>query len=102
MGTYNDQTKNFYQHILDVSDYIGIMSYRTKAQGSNGVLKHVQSELDYARKIGKTIVPALETIELKSSPTITFFGKPASEFWIEHNKVRQALADDPAFGGMFT
>ncbi|HCD34349.1 MAG TPA: hypothetical protein DER01_18205 [Phycisphaerales bacterium] len=100
--TYNDQTKNFYQHILDVSDYIGIMSYRTKAQGSNGVLKHVQSELDYARKIGKTIVPALETIELKSSPTITFFGKPASEFWIEHNKVRQALADDPAFGGMFT
>lgn len=100
--TYNGQDKNLYQHLLDVSDYIGIMSYRRAAQGSNGVLKHIQNELDYARQIGKKIVPALETIELQSTPTITFHGLPATEFWTQHNLVRQALADDSAFGGMLT
>lgn len=100
--TYDGQIKNLYQHMLDVSDYLGIMSYRRMAKGSNGVLKHIQNELDYARQIGKKIVPALETTELKSSPTITFFGMSASEFWTQHNTVRQTLCNDPAFGGMLT
>lgn len=99
---YNGKTQNLYQHLLDVSDYIGIMSYRRKAEGSNGVLQHIQNELDYARSIGKQITPALETIELKSSPTITFFGLPASEFWTQHNTIRQSLQNDPAFGGVLT
>ncbi|MAX27795.1 MAG: hypothetical protein CMJ19_25145 [Phycisphaeraceae bacterium] len=100
--TYNGQSKNLYQHLIDVSDYIGIMSYRQTAKGSNGVLAHVQNELDYARTVGKKITPALETIELKSSPTITFFGKTPQQFWTQHNLIRQELKNDPAFGGVLT
>jgi hypothetical protein len=100
--TYDGQEKNLYQHMLDVCDYIGIMSYRRNALGSNGVLQHIQAELDYARKIGKKITPALETIELKGTPTITFFGMPASAFWTQHNLIRQTLRNDPAFGGVLT
>jgi hypothetical protein len=100
--SYNGQTKNLYQHLIDVSDYIGIMSYRRMAKGNNGVLAHIQNELDYARKVGKKIAPALETIELKSSPTITFFGMTPQQFWTEHNLIRQELNDDPAFAGILT
>lgn len=102
MIEFNGQLKNLHQHIQDVCDYVGIMSYRRHALGSNSVVHHVSAELDYAEQIGKTICPALETIELKSEPQITFFGTSASEFWMQHNLVRQTLNDRPGFGGMLT
>lgn len=99
---YNGRTKNLHQHIQDICDYIGIMSYRRSATGDNGVVQVVQSEIDYAAEIGKVVTPALETIELKDVPQITFFGATPEEFWRVHNEVRAALGDHPGFGGMLT
>lgn len=102
MIEFNGQRKNLHQHIQDLCDYIGIMSYRRHAVGSNSVVQHVQAELDYAEQIGKTVCPALETIELKDVPQITFFGTSPAEFWTQHNLVRETLNDRPGFGGMLT
>ena len=70
---FNGQTKNLHQHIQDICDYVGIMSYRTSALGPNSVSQHIESELAYAEKINKKVCCALETIELKDTPQITFY-----------------------------
>ncbi len=55
---FNGETKNLHQHLQDLHDYTGIMSYRRHATGHNSVLYHVENELAYAEKIGKKITPA--------------------------------------------
>lgn len=100
--TFNGQTKNLHMHIQDVCDYIGIMSYRRHALGRNSVLDLVKDEMDYGRSIGKPVMPALETIELKEDQQISFFGLPVETFWEQHALVIENLKNDPAFGGVLT
>lgn len=100
--THQGQRKNLHEHIQDICDYIGVMSYRRHAQGSNSVTSLIQNELDYARKIGKTITPALETIELKEAQQISFYGQPASMYLNTLNELNTLLKNDPAFGGLLT
>ena len=102
MVEFNGAEKNLHQHIQDVCDYIGIMSYRRHATGANSVVEHVTSELDYAEEIGKFVCPALETGELPDTPQISFYGTSSELFREQHHQVRQALGDRPGFGGMLT
>lgn len=98
---FNGVTKNFHEHIQDLTDYVGIMSYRQKALGSNSATSMSENELKYAEKIGKFVCPAFETIELKETPQITFFGQTAEKFTTERKALTDAWKDRPGFGGMF-
>ena len=98
--TFNDQTKNLHQHIQDICDYVGIMSYRRSAVGRNSVTSVIQEELEYAESIGKQVTPALETVELKDVPQITFFGTSPQQLWEQYNLVVETLEDRPGFGGI--
>lgn len=99
---YNGQVKNLHQHVQDICDYVGVMSYRRRATGGNSVEQVIENEINYAAQIGKFVVPALETIELKDDPQISFFGSTPEEFWKAHNQVRAAFGHNPGFGGMLT
>ena len=74
------QTKPIQQHIQDLCDYVGIMSYRREAVGPNSITALVADELAYAKQIGKVICPAVENGEYPPVPTISFYGQPASRF----------------------
>ncbi len=94
------QTKPVQQHIQDLCDYIGIMSYRREAVGPNSITGLVADELAYARQIGKVVLPAVETGEYPPVPTISFHGQPASLFNKNFSLAWQTLENDPGFGGM--
>tara|TARA_R110002111_G_scaffold134685_2_gene200736 strand:- start:1411 stop:2427 length:1017 start_codon:yes stop_codon:yes gene_type:complete len=98
--SFNGETKNLHEHIQDLCDYIGIMSYRQHVVGSNSVSEHIANELAYARSINKTICASLETIELEDTPQITFFGKTPNEFWEQLKLLNQEHKDDPAYAGV--
>jgi len=93
-------TKPIQQHIQDLCDYVGIMSYRREAVGPNSITGLVADELAYAKQIGKVIFPAVETGEYPPLPTISFYGQPASLFNKNFSLAWQTLEDDPGFGGM--
>lgn len=97
---YHGVTKNLYQHILDVCDYVGIMSYRQHAVGPNSIAEHVADELAYAESIGKTICASMETIEIKDTPQITFYGTSAELFWEQLNLVKKEYGNRPGFAGI--
>jgi hypothetical protein len=82
---YNGETKNLHQHVQDICDYIGIMSYRTHAIGPNSFTEHVENELVYAESIGKRVCFALEVSELEKTPQITFYGSTPEAFLEQYN-----------------
>jgi len=88
------------QHIQDLCDYVGIMSYRREAVGPNSITNLVTDELAYAKQIGKMIYPAVETVEYPPLPKISFHGQPASVFNEKFSLAWKSLEDQPGFGGM--
>jgi hypothetical protein len=64
------------------------------------VLDSVEVERRYAERIEKLIYPSLETIQLKQTPHITFWGVSAEEFWKTVNQIQEAAKRDPVMGGV--
>jgi hypothetical protein len=90
--------KNFHQHIQDLSDYIGIMSYRREA---GMILDICAAEFAYGNAIGKKVYPAMETGRLKDEPEITFYGAAPEVFLGVLKEVQEAKEATPSFGGVF-
>ena len=99
--TYNGETQNFHMFIQDLTDYIGIMSYRRKALGTNSAFEQTENEIAYAAKIGKVACPAFETTQIKDTPQISFFGLDANTLQDQRHQLEDSLKDNPGFGGMF-
>lgn len=97
---FNGSSKNLHQHIQDLSDYVGIMSYRLQATGSNSVSAVCEQELAYAEKTGKKLYASLETGQLKDEPTITFYGRTPEEFLKVKEEIFAKMSESPAFGGV--
>jgi len=98
---FQGETKNFHQHIQDLSDYIGVMSYRRAATGPNSILAISEGELAYGAKIGKKVYPAMETKALKGEEaSITFHGMGPEAFLKALREVRKTGAQNPAYGGV--
>ncbi len=92
---FNGHNKLFIHHIQDVVDWLGIMSYRRE---SADVLRLVDTELSYARQIGKpeSVSPGLDTIEIKGKEHwISFWGTPPETFRTTLAELRQELSGNP-------
>ena len=101
MIEFNGERKYLNEHIQDISDYIGIMSYRTKVEGSNSIIDITLGELAYGVKIGRPVFLSIETVELNDTPQITFFGKSEVEVASAIRKLAKELKHYPSFGGIF-
>lgn len=94
------QTKNFHEHIQDLTDYVGIMSYRRHATGRNSIVYHCEAELAYAKKIGKRICAGMETGPGAEAAIISFHGLPPAEFWKQLRLANEALNEHAGYGGI--
>ncbi len=68
--TYDGMTKPAYKHMIDVANRVILMSYRDSASGMIDVSKE---EIEYANKIGKTIILGAEASESEESDIVTYF-----------------------------
>ena len=89
------------EHIQDISDFVGIMSYRTKMTGENSTSEITSGELDYGAKIGRPVYLSLETVELPDTPQLTFHGKSAADVALAVRELGEVLKYSSAFGGVF-
>lgn len=98
---FDGASKNFHEHIQDLSDAIGIMSYRREATGPNSILEVCAAEFAYGEKIGKKVYPSMETGRLDHEPEITFYGATPEHFRGVLNQVQKTKASSAEFGGVF-
>ena len=104
MVEFLGQTKNLQAHIQDLTDYIGVMSYRRFATGDNSVTYHIKTEVDYANKIGRGVCAGVETGKKTADPsetsTISFYGLPSNVFWDEVNKIHETYQGQSGYHGV--
>lgn len=104
MVEFNGNTKNLQAHIQDLTDYIGVMSYRRFATGDGSVTYHIKTEVDYANKIGRGVCAGVETGKVTGDPTesstISFYGLPSDFFWGEVDKIHQTYQGQPGYHGV--
>ena len=86
------------EHVIDLYDYVALMDYRDKAEGSDGIISHAESEIAYANKTGKKVVIGLETTE-NDLNKVTFFEEGPLVMEREMGKVTAAYAKEPSFDG---
>ncbi len=67
-------------HVIDLCDYVGIMSYRQKALGANSISELCREEMEYAEKAGKKVYPAVEMSPDQDPPYISFYGTTVDFF----------------------
>ncbi len=103
--TWNGSTKWMSEHIQDMADYISIMDYRDRADGSPGIISDAQGEMDYANLIGKpnSVIIGVETKDIANGgdpETISFREEGRTYMESELDKVYTAFNGDDAFGGI--
>lgn len=86
------------EHALRTYDYVALMDYRNKAEGSDGIIRHAQDEMAMASRLGRRVVVGLE-IGPGEPAKVTFRHLSAADLQREMALTRQAFADNPAFGG---
>ncbi len=97
---FNGAKKPVSQHIQDICDYIGIMSYRQYALGENSITQLCQGELTYAEKIGRKIFPGVEMSPDQDPPTISFYGTNVALFREQVGLVEKTFGQRRGFGGV--
>lgn len=86
------------EHVIDLTDYVALMDYRNRAEGSDSILSHAQDEMAYADRAGKQVVIGLE-FNPGEPAKLSFHGMQESAFEKETAKVEAAYGRRPAFGG---
>ncbi len=75
---YGGETKPVSHHLIDRVDEIVIMDYRTVAYGADGTVRHGRGELEYASKLGKSVLIGLETGPLPDEDLLYVRGESSS------------------------
>lgn len=85
-------------HVQDIYDYVAIMDYRNFALGSDGIIAHAADELEYADRIGKTVVVGVET--LRTEPRkVTFYGMSRTVMEEQLKIAETEFSSHPSFSG---
>ena len=97
--TFRGVTKDATKHLLDLADNVGIMSYRDKATGPNGIVSLVEKTIRYADTVkGKAYVgikmapigPAMEG----------FYGQTEQAMLKALEPIQAAFANDRGYAGL--
>ncbi|MBD8880026.1 hypothetical protein IHE49_05990 [Rhodanobacter sp. 7MK24] len=86
------------EHVIDLFDYVALMDYRHKAEGSDSILSHAASEIAYADRVGKKVVIGLQ-VSPDEPEKVTFDKAGPKVFEQALGTVEQALRNDPSFAG---
>lgn len=84
--------------VIQQSDNVTIMAYRNFAEGPNGVIELVKTEIAFAEKIGKNVIIALETEPSNEGSHISF--SKLEDLERELQKVMKHYNQNQSFAGV--
>jgi hypothetical protein len=87
--------------ILDFVDYVGLMGYRNVAGGSDGIIAHARSLIEYGNGTRAKVFVGVETspVAAAEAPKLTFGGRSNAEMDRELALVHAAFIGHPSYAG---
>ncbi|MEW6329873.1 MAG: hypothetical protein AB1560_00275 [Pseudomonadota bacterium] len=95
---WRGKRKRLSDHVQDVYDYVAIMDYRNFARGRDSIIAHAKDELEYADRMGKTVVIGVETIQTEPRK-VTFYGMGLAAMEEQLAIAESEFASHPSFAG---
>jgi len=96
--TLDGLTKPLLEEIIDLTDNVALMDYRTVAGGNNGIIALAQNELSYASLKNKEVFIGLETKPL-SDNNLTFASMGLTELKSVMEEAKKKLIEYNSFSG---
>ena len=95
---WRGRTRPASEHLADLYDYIALMDYRDRADGSDGIIAHAAKEIAYAELHGKQVVIGLELTpnELRK---VTFNHRSEADLERETAATQAVYGNSKAFAG---
>jgi hypothetical protein len=99
--TFHGVTKDATRHLLDMVDNLGVMGYRGKAEGTNGLIEIVRRTMAYADTVkpGRKVFVGVKMADI-GSRNESFFGRTEQEMDMELRKVDDAFQQNPGYAGL--
>ena len=96
------QTGTLLDHIAHTVDWFGIMSYRTKASGPNGILAVAEENISVMEKLGKKAWIGVNTKQTnpKTPAETTFWSQPPAVLDQQLKDVETQMASRKGYGGL--
>ncbi|MBT2761299.1 copper amine oxidase N-terminal domain-containing protein [Paenibacillus sp. ISL-20] len=85
--------------MLEKFDCLVIMNYRNYVLGSNGIVKNAQAILREASMLKKKVVVAVETLESKEGPRVSFYSMSSEVMEKELQSAHNQLAHYASYAG---
>ncbi|WP_339290122.1 copper amine oxidase N-terminal domain-containing protein [Paenibacillus sp. FSL W8-0187] len=85
--------------MLEKFDCLVIMNYRNYALGNNGIVKNAQAILREASTLKKKVVVAVETLESKEGPRVSFYSMSSEVMEKELQSAHNQLAHYTSYAG---
>ncbi|GIO99772.1 hypothetical protein J14TS5_48580 [Paenibacillus lautus] len=85
--------------MLEKFDCLVIMNYRNHALGSNGIVENAQAILREASTLKKKVVVAVETLESKEGPRVSFYSMSSEVMEKELQSAHNQLAHYASYAG---
>lgn len=96
--TWRGKRRPMNEHVQSVLDTVVLMDYRDQAEGSDGIIAHAKTELDWAAVNGRRVMIGLETGDSEPSK-VTFLQEGSAALEREMAKTERAFAGTGAFTG---
>lgn len=97
--TFRGITQDAAKHLLDVVDHVGIMSYRDRAEGRNGIIALVERTIAHADAARGRAFIGVKMADIGSRME-GFFGRTEQEMDAEVRKVEKAYAGHRGYAGI--
>lgn len=95
---WRGQRRPVSEHVQGIYDYVAVMDYRDHAAGRDGMIRHVENEMAYARAHGKRVVIGID-VSAGEPQKVSFDHLTPADMARELGVVEQAYGEDPAFDG---
>lgn len=85
--------------IIKNSDIVAVMDYRNFVEGKDGILYHIEHEMEWANKYDKALIIILET-EKNDIPKITFSHLGKLELMNTMEEINNRFKNNPSYSGI--
>jgi len=85
-------------HVQDLYDYVAVMDYRNRAEGTDGIIAHAREEIAYGSRRGKRVILGLETGEAEPAK-VTFRHRGPEALAAEMALTERAFTRKTSFSG---
>lgn len=98
---YKGQSLLLSDHIAEIVDRVFILNFRDFADGADGLVENVATEMAYSAALGKPVIIGVETdCDQLDPPKVTFCEEGEVILDRELEKLEEVYGDSPSWGGI--